>query len=268
LKELAYRQAHSVRPPTDFDHDVDQLIQKIRAQNATSFRWPLILGSTAMVAVVAVLLAILLMQKPNGAVLDAPSRIAKQPSELPAPSEKLPGVGPTIQQSERSTEKKPIATASAETTSPTLAFQKVTSADGKFTVEMPGKPAENTKDVTGWKHHEFAVLVVNKQQVYRFVVSYMDLSGVNVSDPQKLIQLYQIGSRKGQKIVEEREIALGTLKIPGRDYKIDTGNDVFVREWLLLDGSRLYNVFVATNDKDFMSSKNANRLFDSFQITR
>jgi hypothetical protein len=32
LRELAYRQAHSVRPPFDFDMDVERLIQKIKSQ--------------------------------------------------------------------------------------------------------------------------------------------------------------------------------------------------------------------------------------------
>jgi hypothetical protein len=268
LKELAYRQAHAVRPPTDFDHDVDTLIQKIKAQKATSLRWPLVVGSTAMIIAASVLLAILFLQRPIGGVPDHPAPATKQPSQISAASEKLPGSVPAIEHPEQNSDRQSIAIASAETTSPTLSFQKVTSADGKFTVEMPGKPTDTTTDVSGWKHHQSAVLIVNKERVYRYVVSYMDLSGVDLSDPQKLIQLYQIGCRKGQKILEEKPISLGTRKIPGRDYRIETGTDVMVHEWLLLDGARLYNVFVATNVKDFISSKNANRLFDTFEITR
>jgi formylglycine-generating enzyme len=107
IRELAYRQAHSVRPPSDFDQDVETLVQKIKSQERTRIesqkralkkiaggktpwsRRPVVFASAAAVAV---LVAIVLFHKTNDRGPDAPSGTSKQPSEPPALVKTFPAV--------------------------------------------------------------------------------------------------------------------------------------------------------------------------------
>jgi formylglycine-generating enzyme required for sulfatase activity len=116
LKELAYRQAHSIRPPTDFDQDVEKLIDKIKSQEraknkqpkravkqrpqeaGASSRRPLVLASAAILAVVAVLLTTIWFQKRNDRGLDVPQNTVKGPSEAVVSTEKAAPILSTTSQ--------------------------------------------------------------------------------------------------------------------------------------------------------------------------
>jgi formylglycine-generating enzyme required for sulfatase activity len=117
LQELAYRQALSIRPPSDFDQDVEKLIEKIKSQEKARNNPPkrvskesrlkegalsrrtLLLGSAAILAVVGILLTIVWFKKSNDAGLDPPLRAVNRPNESVASSEKSPTALSTTPQS-------------------------------------------------------------------------------------------------------------------------------------------------------------------------
>lgn len=118
-------------------------------REAAWLRRSLILGSVAIVATVAVLLAITLLQKPNGARFDDPSRTAKRPSESSASSEKsLATVSKTQPKpndgARPSVPPEPRAEAPFKAVSPPPSTAR---ADGQF----DGSRAGQLRDVNGLK---------------------------------------------------------------------------------------------------------------------
>jgi formylglycine-generating enzyme required for sulfatase activity len=103
LRELAYRQAFSVRPPGDFDHDVEKLIQKINGEQASRKKSPiavskpkrpsevaptwrrLVLAGVAIV-VAGAILAMIFFQSPNRSGSDDSSTSTKPPDASRASS--------------------------------------------------------------------------------------------------------------------------------------------------------------------------------------
>ena len=103
LRQLAYRQAHSVRPPSDFDHDVQVLIQKIKASQKSltqTFKlagkkpqsedrswWkgrPVLVGaSIAAVALVTIVGALFVFSR-KGVVPQANAAVAEENAETAA----------------------------------------------------------------------------------------------------------------------------------------------------------------------------------------
>jgi hypothetical protein len=147
-------------------------------------------------------------------------------------------------------------------------FRKTVSEAGRFSVEMPGEAEEETETYEdGTQRHIFTAAPA---LVVRFHVSYYDFQDSIVSgrDPQMLLKVFREGYRSGVEYQDDREIQLGEAKVPGRQYVIDTGEGVFVRERLLLDGNRMYVLFVAALKRDDVLNKDADRFLDSFAIAK
>jgi hypothetical protein len=153
--------------------------------------------------------------------------------------------------------------------SPKITFEKVTSAAGRFAADMPGQPAETTEKLPSGTLHSFAVMAAGPS-VFR--IKYIDFPEGEVTkknDPQGSLKAFRSGFREGKTFEGDKEISLGTEKIPGREYRLEADKGVFVRERLYVTGDRLYIVHVGSlNNKDFLGSDAANRFFDSFKITK
>jgi hypothetical protein len=155
-------------------------------------------------------------------------------------------------------------------------FERFTSEEGRFAVEMPGKPtatSQKTKD--GLVIHYFTV----QEFVERSTVAYIDYASGSFrgKDPQQVLKLFSSGQYANKKLEEEKQIAFGDDKVPGLEYRVatevetDEGGKVpiFLRERLLLDGDRLYVIqYRAAVNKNLLNSKEANHLFDSFTLTK
>ena len=151
---------------------------------------------------------------------------------------------------------------------PQLKFQKLESAAGRFTVEVPGAAKEKTEGLgdTGLTQHSFDVVVPPSS---RFHISFIDFREASIKgkDPQAVLKAYREGIRDGAEFEGDKVIHLGKAKVPGREYRLESEKDVFVRERLVLAGNRLYIVMLASRaDKQFLSSTDADRFFDSFAI--
>jgi len=149
-----------------------------------------------------------------------------------------------------------------------LTFEKVSSAAGNFSVEMPGRPTETSKNYPGKATlHTFAVEAAGPS-VFR--IEYLDFVGdqtARIREPQQSILAYRGGFREGKTFEGDKEIALGPEKTPGREYSLEAQPGVFVRERMYSKDGRIYVVHIVATNKDFLNSAAANQFFDSFRIT-
>jgi hypothetical protein len=153
------------------------------------------------------------------------------------------------------------------------ADEKFTSANGKYTATFPSAPKEFSTpdgDVNpGMGKYKYfsASLEINKDSA--FMVMHHDYpQGVLKDEAQIVLERVKEGS-KGEKgrVVEDREIALGTDKVPGRAFIINQGS-YFYRARIFLKDSRLYQVIVVGKSKDDVATPAADKFMDSFEITK
>lgn len=154
-----------------------------------------------------------------------------------------------------------------------LADEKYTSATGKYTATFPSAPKEfSTPDADvnpGMGKYKYfsASLELNKDVA--MMVMYHDYpQGVLKDEAQIVLERVKEGS-KGEKgrVVEDREIALGTDKVPGRAFIINQGAYHY-RARIFLKDSRLYQVIVVGKTKDDVATPVADKFMDSFEIAK
>ncbi|HLW66043.1 MAG TPA: hypothetical protein VKS79_12100 [Gemmataceae bacterium] len=155
-------------------------------------------------------------------------------------------------------------------------FEKLTSTDGRYTVEMPGKPTQTSNKSGGGLELHYAIV---KSVIEQYQVIYVDFadSVIRGKDPQALLKAYRDGEYAKKKFENEKEINFGSNKYPGTEYRVETVFEtkdggkvpVFIRERDLLVGNRLYVVqYRAVVNKNLLDSKEANKFFDSFELTK
>jgi hypothetical protein len=147
------------------------------------------------------------------------------------------------------------------------------SKEGKYKVVFPGEPEVTTKKTEG--NEKLHMASYSPQGGGGFFVIYSDLKGDKIKDskPREILESGKEGLVKnvGAEIKKSREIewqkypALrieGEAKLPGENTKIHLNMTI-----ILTRENRLYQVFVF-GPKDFVSSKQVDKFFDSFQITK
>ncbi len=153
------------------------------------------------------------------------------------------------------------------------ADEKYTSATGKYSATFPSKPKEfSTPDAdvnpAMGKYKYFSTsLEIDKDTAY--MVMYHDYpQGVIKDEPQVVLERVKDGT-KGEKgrVVEDREISLGTDKVPGRAFIINQGA-YFYRARVFLKEARLYQVIVVGKNKEEVSTAAADKFLDSFTIEK
>ena len=100
------------------------------------------------------------------------------------------------------------------------------------------------------------------------MVSYSDLPLVVPADQVKGVVADYARSLAGKsgKLHSQKGVTVGTDKLPGREVLIEMPKH-FQRVRCLIVGRRLYMV-AALGPKDFVTSKDADKVFDSFEITK
>ena len=68
------------------------------------------------------------------------------------------------------------------------------------------------------------------------------------------------------KVLTDKEIVVGVEKLPGRDLVIEKPA-FFIRNRVVIAGNRLYQVMVQ-GSKEFVTSKEVDRFFDAFEVTK
>lgn len=152
------------------------------------------------------------------------------------------------------------------------ADEKYTSANGKFVTTFPAAPKDFSTpdgDVNPGmgRYKYFSAWFENKDTSYG--VMYHDYpQGVIKDEAQAVLERVKDGT-KGEKgrVVEDKEVALGADKVPGRAFIINQGT-YYYRARIFLKESRLYQVIVVGKSKEEVSAPAADKFLDSFEISK
>ncbi len=139
------------------------------------------------------------------------------------------------------------------------------SKEGKYKATFPAKvETKETKGKDGKLTTYAATAQPKPGSVY--TVSYFDF---DKDIPEKLSKDFLAaiaGGIKG-KAVSDKEVTFGKDKLPAREAVYELPK-VFLRQLIILDGRRVYQVIVAGPNQDTVTSKDADKFVESFQITK
>jgi hypothetical protein len=150
--------------------------------------------------------------------------------------------------------------------------KKYESRAGKYAVEFPGKPMVETKKTDEGELNIASVA----EKGGGFMVIYTDLPADKLKDtkPKDLLASGEKGLVDGfkAKINSSKDIEFGKDKYPARQLTAtafipDEAVTINLRLTIILANNRLYQVFVF-GPKELPTSPEANKFFDSFEITK
>jgi hypothetical protein len=145
----------------------------------------------------------------------------------------------------------------------------VAPGDGKYIIQMPGKPEESTQKIdtaTGPADlHQYLVSVGDDEA---YISSYIEYSNkiVGGRTPQEHLKVAQqgtMGGLKGSKLRVEKETNVGDY--PGRVFVLDLDDGLVYTACIYLVGNRLYqNVAVTT--KQVAAGPGVIKFLESFTV--
>jgi hypothetical protein len=146
------------------------------------------------------------------------------------------------------------------------------SKEGKFSVALPGKPAEQTtkvpSDLGQLEVHLFVVDLKDKA----YLVSYSDYPKGSVGDKsekiEKVLDGVVNGNAKGVKgkLLSQEKITIGKKKYAGREVQIEMPDKKgLYRARVFLVGDRLYQA-IALGPTEFAKGKDVDAFLDSLVI--
>jgi hypothetical protein len=149
---------------------------------------------------------------------------------------------------------------------PAAELREVRSAEGRFTIRLPGRPGAVNRPTPAGLLHALQV----KSAEAEWTVSWVELPA-EVKPPASEARLDAIRDRLALRlqgrVVQEKKVRLGK-KDPGRDILLDLGpSRGRLRTRVFLAGGRLYQVTVQ-GSKEAVESPQAEKVFDSFTLTR
>ena len=139
------------------------------------------------------------------------------------------------------------------------------SADGKYKVLLPGEVKTTDKKMGGTVTKTVSAVVDAESA---FAVSYADLPlDVAADQVRGIVGGYLKGlAGPGGKVLSSKDRSIGPDKLPGREVLIQQPK-TFLRVRATIVGKRLYQV-IAAGPMDFVTSKDADRVFDSFEVVK
>jgi hypothetical protein len=159
-----------------------------------------------------------------------------------------------------------VATLAAAQESPRPEWREYKSAEGRFKVSLPGEVKAMEKKTSGGPVSKMAVVVVAPGRTLS--VSYFDVESVPTprEAKQALAQISQGLKGKDGKILSDTEATFGPDKLPSRDVLVE-GPKSHTRNRTVIAGRRVYQV-LAVGPKEFVTSKDVDKVFDSFETTK
>jgi hypothetical protein len=141
-----------------------------------------------------------------------------------------------------------------------------TSAEGKFTAQMPGTPTEKTQMAAGITFKMYMV----ETRSGGMVVGVADMP-IGANESEAMIQQRLDGARDGAvkningTLAGSSQITLAG-KYPGRELTANLPeNKGILKARIYLVGARMYQVMVLGNAA-YVNSENAGKFFDSFSV--
>ncbi|HYL92828.1 MAG TPA: hypothetical protein VEW69_06695, partial [Alphaproteobacteria bacterium] len=144
-------------------------------------------------------------------------------------------------------------------------WHQYTSPDGKFSVELPGKPVWEPKTITRTDGTNVTYHHVKAQPAARsyYSVAYYDRGS---AEADAILDRIQSGTLKAVQgtLISMKPITLNGL--PGRELQMSTPKGVTLTEHIVVDAERYYMLVVSTERSQSTESKDAQHFFDSFKL--
>lgn len=148
-------------------------------------------------------------------------------------------------------------------------YKLFASGEGRYKVLFPGGVKTETKNVkTPAGERKLTFDSVQLSEAVFFMVTYIDVpDDVAKQPPGPRLDKVRDGNKGAEgKLLADAVVAVGADKLPGRDLLIEKPTAV-VRTRVVIAGSRLYQVMIQ-GPKEFVTAKDADRFFDSFEVTK
>lgn len=148
-------------------------------------------------------------------------------------------------------------------------FKPHTSAAGKYKATFPGEVKSETTDIQAGKQTlKLTLEMVELKGETVFMVSFVDAADEVAKQPAgpRLDKVRDGNKGPNGKVLEDKEVAVGADKYPGRDILLETPGG-FIRNRAVIAGNRLYQVMIQ-GTKDVVTSPSADKFIDSFEITK
>lgn len=157
----------------------------------------------------------------------------------------------------------------AQAKADSLDYKPYASADGRYKALFPGPVKTETTDVKATAGTlKLTLDSVEVSEGVIFLVTYIDVPDAVAKSPvgPRLDKVRDGNKGTDGKVHTDKEIAVGADKHPGRDLLIEKPT-FFLRNRVVIAGNRLYQVMVQ-GSKEFVTSKEVDRYFDAFEVTK
>ncbi|HJZ56158.1 MAG TPA: hypothetical protein VKE74_14420 [Gemmataceae bacterium] len=152
---------------------------------------------------------------------------------------------------------------------PKVEYKQYASSAGKYKVLFPGPVFTETLEVkTPTGAQSLTLDSVSLPGEILFVVSYIDTPADTAKAPpgQRLDKIRDAARGEDGKVLSEKDLLIGTDKLPARDVVIQKPA-VVIRTRIVLAEKRLYQVMIQ-GKREFVTAATADRFFDSFEVTK
>jgi hypothetical protein len=152
---------------------------------------------------------------------------------------------------------------------PAIEYKLFASTDGRYKGLAAGPVKTETTDVkTPGGTRKLTLDSVQLPGGIVFLVTYIDVpDDVAKADPgPRLDRVRDANKGVDGKLISDKATTIGPEKWPARDILIEKRTG-FVRNRIVAAGTRLYQVMIE-GPKEFVESKDADRYFDSFEVTK
>jgi hypothetical protein len=146
--------------------------------------------------------------------------------------------------------------------------EKYTSKEGKYSIKFPAGAevkTETTKSDLGNVESGTADI-----KGTRFTVTYKEWPDTVKKIPAKMLfdSLEKVGTDQGVwKVLSSKDFEFGKDKLPGRSVLVEKKEGTFANFRLVLSGTRMY-AFTVNGSKDSVTSEQATKFLDSFELTK
>lgn len=149
------------------------------------------------------------------------------------------------------------------------ADEKYTSKEGRFAIQFPGGAKVKTETRKTGDKLALNMVTADAGDGKACVVLYIDIPGLETVGAKLFFDSAEksAGKAKGDKVEDARDFTFGSGKLAAREFVVVSENGRKLKTRMIVDGSRAYTIMLG-DPKEFATSKEAAKVFDSFEITK